>query len=64
MPTSRDRLNRDARSELQAWYVTSLRPKLARAATADIVSPAAAEELDRELCEFLELPPDGAAGAA
>jgi len=55
VPTSRES-QRNARAELQAWYVTSLRPKLARAATADVVEAAAAEELDRQLCAFLDLP--------
>ncbi|HZT15598.1 MAG TPA: hypothetical protein VFA19_06580 [Gaiellaceae bacterium] len=56
MPRRRRPTERDARAELQAWYLTSLRPKLARAATADVVEAAAADELDRQLRVFLDLP--------
>jgi hypothetical protein len=43
-------------AELQAWYVDSLRPKLVRAVGTGTVEPAAAEALDRRVCEFLSLP--------
>jgi hypothetical protein len=49
-------VERDRRAELQAWYLDSLRPKLARAAGGGAVAPAAAEALDRQLREFLGLP--------
>jgi hypothetical protein len=45
-----------ARTELQAWYLGSLGPKLARAADAGIVRSAVADSLDRELRTFLDLP--------
>ncbi|HEY6029802.1 MAG TPA: hypothetical protein VIU44_04530 [Gaiellaceae bacterium] len=45
--------DRDRRAELQAWYLGSLQPKLARAAGGGAVAPAAAEALDRQLREFL-----------
>lgn len=47
---------RNARAELQTWYLASLEPKLARAAAQDVVPSAAAEALDRQLREFLDLP--------
>ena len=47
-----------ARAELQAWYLGSLGPKLARAADAGIVRPAVADSLDRQLRTFLDLPAD------
>jgi hypothetical protein len=56
MSTTRETPQRNARAELQDWYMTSLRPKLVRAAGADVVEPAAAEELHRQLCEFLGVP--------
>jgi hypothetical protein len=51
-------------AELQAWYVEGLRPKLVRAVGTGAVAPAAAEALDRRVCDFLGLPeadPDEAA---
>ncbi|HSP72978.1 MAG TPA: hypothetical protein VLN26_11450 [Gaiellaceae bacterium] len=50
------RSERDRRAELQAWYLGSLRPKLARAASVGTVAPAAADALDRQLRDFLDLP--------
>jgi hypothetical protein len=64
MATSRKSLERDARAELQAWYLTSLRPKLARAATSDVVPPAAVDELDRQLRTSLDLPQSASERAA
>jgi len=64
MPTTRESLQRNARAELQAWYLTSLRPKLARAATSDAVPSAAAEALDRQLRAFLDLPETASESAA
>jgi hypothetical protein len=43
-------------AELQAWYVEGLRPKLVRAAGTGTVTPAAAQALDRRVCDFLGLP--------
>jgi hypothetical protein len=56
LPTTRETPQRNARAELQTWYLTSLRPKVLRAAGADVVEAAAAEELHRQLCEFLDVP--------
>lgn len=64
MATTREPGSSRARAELQAWYLTSLRPKLARAATSDTVPPAAAEALDRQLCAFLDLPETASETAA
>ena len=55
---------REELAELQEWYVEGLRPKLVRAAGAGTVEAAAAEALDRRVCDFLGLPeadPDEAA---
>jgi len=54
----------NARAELQAWYLTGLSPKLARAAAAGVARPGAVEELDRQLRALLELPEDDRLGAA
>jgi hypothetical protein len=43
------------RAELQLWYLHGLRPKLAQAAAAGTVSSAAADDLDRKLCDFLDV---------
>jgi hypothetical protein len=43
------------RAELQLWYVHGLRPKLAQAAADGTVSSAAADDLDRKLCDFLDV---------
>lgn len=43
-------------AELQAWYVEGLRPKLVGAVGKGSVEPAAAEALDRRVCDFLGLP--------
>ena len=56
MQTNRESREREGRAELQSWYLTSLLPKLARAAADDVVQPAAADELDRQLRTFLDLP--------
>jgi hypothetical protein len=51
---------RNARAELRAWYLASLRPKLVRAGSTGIVPPSAASALDRQLGELLDL--DAGAG--
>ena len=49
---------RNARAELQAWYLVSLRPKLVRAAGSGIVTLAAAEALELEVRDLFDLPAD------
>ena len=51
-------------AELQAWYLGSLRPKLAGAARAGRVAPTAAAALDRDLRVLLDLPDTGRERAA
>jgi hypothetical protein len=46
----------DDRAELQAWYLGSLQPKLAAAASAGTVAPVPAVTLDRLLRALLDLP--------
>ena len=46
----------DERAQLQAWYLGSLRPKLADAANAGTVTPAAVATLDGLLRDLLDLP--------
>jgi hypothetical protein len=46
---------RDGRAELQAWYLTSLRPRLASAARAGKVPSGAAAALDSRLADLLLL---------
>ena len=53
-----------ARPDLQAWYLTSLQPKVERAAREGVVETAAADALDRQLRDFLELPADASTEAA
>lgn len=55
-------VERNARAELQTWYLASLRLKLARAANTGIVPPAAAAALDQRLRDFLDLPAEGEGG--
>ena len=64
MQRSGEPRGRTARAELQAWYVESLRPKLTRAASEGIVTPAAARALDRQLRDLLEVPARAAEEAA
>ena len=45
----------DARSELQAWYLQGLLPRLARAAGSGAVDPRAVDALDGEMRAFLGL---------
>ena len=47
---------RNARVELRTWYFVSLAPRLRDAASAGIVSPAAADALDRDVRDLLGLP--------
>ncbi len=53
---SADRDRRACLAELQAWYLDDLRPKLAGAAGAGTVAPAAAAALDLQLRDLLSLP--------
>jgi AhpD family alkylhydroperoxidase len=55
MPLDESALSRE-RVDLEAWYFDSLRPKVVRAAGSGVVESAAANELDRQLRELLELP--------
>jgi hypothetical protein len=52
------------RAELQAWYLGSLQPKLAVAASAGTVAPVPAATLDRLLRALLDLPDAGVRQAA
>ena len=52
MPNER---TNDARTELRSWYLHSLQPKLARAATTGAVDPLAVAALDAEVRSFLDL---------
>lgn len=45
-----------AHAELRAWYLGSLRPRLAAAVTAGIVEPGAVVALDSQLAELFGLP--------
>jgi hypothetical protein len=45
----------DARAELRSWYLHSLQPKLARAASSGAVDPQAVAALDAEVRSFLDL---------
>lgn len=56
MPRSRQPADASTLAELRTWYLAGLRPKLTRAATTGTVAPAAAEALDRQLRDFLDLP--------
>ena len=47
---------RNTRSELQAWYLDSLRPRLIDAAATGAVAPGAVDALDGQLRELLALP--------
>ncbi|HEY1367719.1 MAG TPA: hypothetical protein VGF23_11410 [Gaiellaceae bacterium] len=42
-------------AELRSWYLSSLRPKLARAADGGTVEPGAVAALDRQVRELLDL---------
>ena len=64
MPTPQSPVQRDARTELHAWYFASLRPKLARAARTGVVPQAAAEALDQQVRDFLDVPFGAAREAA
>ena len=55
MPLDESALSRE-RVEVEAWYFDSLRPKVLRAAGSGVVERAAANELDRQLRELLDLP--------
>jgi hypothetical protein len=64
VPASRRPGEREPRAELQAWYLASLYPKLARAVGGGTVTPAAARELDRQLRDLLDLRGDASREAA
>jgi hypothetical protein len=64
MPPARRAAHEDARTELRAWYLKSLQPKLAQATAAGVARPGPVGELDRQLRAFLELPPTGELDAA
>lgn len=55
MLTSGQASKRTARTELQVWYLESLRPKLAHAATMGLAQRGAARALDRQLRDFLDV---------
>ena len=55
---------RGPRGELQAWYLSSLYPKLARAVGGGAVTPAAARELDRQVPDLLDLRGEASSEAA
>jgi hypothetical protein len=59
MLTAGQSIHRNSRAELQTWYLASLQPRLRDAESAGIVSPAAADALDREIRDFLNLPGGG-----
>jgi hypothetical protein len=50
-----ERRRRDGLADLQAWYLGSLRPKLAQAASRGAIEPAAAADLERQLGAMLDL---------
>lgn len=53
---------RKSRGELQSWYLTSLRPKVAHAVGSGLVTASAAAALDDQLRDFLDLPEQGEEG--
>ena len=55
MPTPARKPARDPRLELQHWYLDSLQPKLLRAVDTGVIPTAAADELDRQVVEVLDL---------
>ena len=55
---------RGPRGELQAWYLSSLYPKLARAVGGGAVTPAAARALDRQVRDLLDLRGEASSEAA
>ena len=55
---------RNRRAELQAWYLQGLRPKLIQAAVDGAVPRSAADDLDRKLCDFLNVARDSHAQEA
>jgi hypothetical protein len=56
MPATERSTGRKSRTELQSWYLGSLRPKLTNAARSGLVAAGAAAALDQELLDFLGLP--------
>lgn len=55
MSTPARKPTRDPRLELQHWYLDSLQPKLLRAVDTGVIPTAAADELDRQVVEVLDL---------
>ena len=45
----------EARAQLQTWYLTDLRPKLASAARRGAVTPLKAVAIDRDLRQLLDI---------
>jgi gluconate kinase len=50
-----ERTQGEAQAELQAWYLTDLRPKIANAAKSGKVTSLAAAALDRDLRQLLRI---------
>lgn len=55
MTKRNERTPDEAQAELQAWYLTDLRPKIANAARSGRVTGLAAATLDRDLRELLRI---------
>jgi hypothetical protein len=64
MAKRRERPPAETRAELQAWYLTGLRPKLASAVLGGKVQPGQAALLDLQVRELLEPAGDHFKGAA
>jgi hypothetical protein len=58
------RSRREARAELEIWYLTDLRPKLASAARRGAVSSGAVAAFDLDLRRLLEISPGRSEEAA
>jgi hypothetical protein len=58
MATRTERRPAEVRAELQVWYLTDLRPKLASAAREGKVAPDQAATLDLQVRELLALSGD------
>jgi hypothetical protein len=58
MPAIELPTERKSRGELQSWYLTSLRPKVAHAVGSGLVTASAAAALDQQLRDFIDIPVD------
>jgi hypothetical protein len=58
MTTTAESTGLDSRTELRAWYLGRLRPRLEEAVIAGIVEPGSLDELDYQLAELLISPDD------